>query len=269
VKSGKRPRNQLTRSDGLVPQILSFKIFDLVRAKSVLIRGGASTLPIIGPTTVTRITTDPTVYIHTEAIEDIQRSKPNFLPIVLDPCAHVVEILVTEETLEDALNLDTALRTTLAGAFRLSLDKQGLAIILADGTIPNGGEDPSDWLSVLDAVGSMLAVDQELPKAGIFSPVNYIARAKQVASTAGTWLGTPSSLPGFLDLETSSMSDGQAILGDLSAGVMLALRRDLSLEWVRFKESKSLTHLLVAYLRGGFYVVDPLRLYLMGVNESS
>jgi len=266
MKMGKRPKSQLTSGEGLVPTYLSSKIIDDVRAKSCLLRAGTLTLPISAPTSVAKLTGDPTAFIHEEGEEDIGDSIPSYEPVTLNPKAHVAAVPLTEEVVEDSPNLDSLLRTSLAGAFALSIDNQGIAKILSDDGIAKGGEATDSWAGVMAAVSAMLAADQEVPRAGIFSPADFMGRAGQLAVESGTWLGPPPILAGMLDLETSNMADGVAILGDFAAGVALAMRRDVSLEIVRFKHYKKFSHLLMAYLRGEIYVLQSKRLYLAGAS---
>ena len=61
----------------------------------------------------------------------------------------------------------------------------------------------------------------------------------------------------MLDLFTTSMTAGKMVFGDFATGLLLAMRQDLRLEVVRWNGPADATHLLVAYLRGQFYVTQP------------
>lgn len=253
----------LERGTATVPQYVSAQIIDLVRAKARLIQAGAITIPIDGKTNLCRIDADPTVYEHTEAANDVQESAPTLTPVALDPKALVALVPLSMELVQDSPNLDAALNMSLAGAFASKLDTLGIATILADANIPTSAssEATDAWAGTLSAVGSMLAADMDIPKACICGTTDFITRAGELASTAGTWLGAPPVLAKMLDLPTTSMTDGYATLGDFSLGFGIAVLHDLRLEVIRFAKPTYASHILVAYARMGGYVLQPNALY--------
>jgi HK97 family phage major capsid protein len=257
-------RSVLTTGSATAPSYIGAQIIDAVRAKSSVVRAGALTIPIEGKTTLARITSDPTVYQHTEGTDDISESVPVLAPVELNPKALVALIPLSAEIVQDSPNLDAALMASLAAAFASKLDALSLATILADANIPTSaaGQDTATWAGVLAAVGAMLAADQGLPSAGIFSPADYIARAGELASTAGSWLGAPPVLRGMADLETSSQSDGTAILGNFAAAFGIAVRQELMLEVVRWAKPTFGSHVLVAHARMDGYVLQPKNLFI-------
>ncbi len=248
----------------LVPQYLSANIIDLVRAKSRVVQAGAITIPIEGPTYICRIDADPTVYQHTEAAEDITESAPTFTPLKLDPKALVATVPLTMEVVEDAKNLDAALRMSLAGAFATKLDALTIATILADTNIATSAaaEDCGTWAGTMAAVKSMLDADMDIPSAIIANTADYADRAAEVATANGTWLGAPPVLANTQDLFTTNVTTGTAILGDFAKGVAIAVRRNLQLEVVRFQAPTKATRLLVASARWEGYVLQPAALYI-------
>lgn len=248
----------------LVPQYLSANIIDMVRAKSRVVQAGAITIPIEGPTYICRIDADPTVYQHTEGTEDITESVPTFTPLKLDPKALVATVPLTMEVVEDAQNLDAALRMSLAGAFATKLDALTITTILADTNIATSaaGEDCGTWAGVMAAVGSMLDADMDIPTAIIANTADYADRAAEVAVANGVWLGAPPVLAKMQDLFTTNVATGTAILGDFAKGVAIAVRRNLQLEVVRFQAPAKATHLLVASARLEGYVLQPAALYI-------
>ena len=254
----------LERGSSTVPSYISSQIIDAVREKARIMQAGAITIPIEGKTTIARIDGDPTVYEHVEAANDIQESIPVFSPVELNPRTLAALIPLSLEIVQDSPNLDAALQASISAAFALKLDQLGIAKILADTNIPTSSEAEAtnDWAGVLKAVGSMLGADQEIPKAMICSPGDFIDRASQVASTSGVWLGAPPALKDMLDLETTGMSDGTAILGDFSKGFGIAVRHELRLELVRWGKPTYGSHILVAYARMAGYVLQPNHLYI-------
>ena len=63
------------------------------------------------------------------------------------------------------------------------------------------------------------------------------------------------------DLFSTMMTAGKGILGNFEKGLMLAMRQELRLEVVRWQKPGSATHLMVAYMRAGFYTVQPKTLF--------
>jgi HK97 family phage major capsid protein len=253
----------IERGAATVPLFIGSQIVDMVRAKARIVQAGALTIPIEGPTNICRIVSDPTVTEHTESANDINESIPVFAPVVMDPKTLAVLIPLSLEIVQDSPNLDAALRQSISAAFALKLDSLSIAKILADTAIPDSAtSEPTDtWAGTLKAVGSMLAANQGLPKALICGPGDYIARAGELASTAGSWLGAPPVLKDMLDLETSGMTDGFAILGNFELGFGIAVRQALTLEVVRWGKPGYGSHILVAFARMAGYVLQPNHLY--------
>lgn len=253
----------LERGTATVPQYVSARIIDLMRVKARLIQAGAITIPIEGKTHLCRIDADPTVHQHSEGTDDVSESTPTLTPVELDPKALVALVPLSMEIVQDSPNLDAALDMALAGGFASKLDTLGLATILADGDIPTSGssEATDAWAGTLAAVGSMLAANMDIPAACICGATDFITRAGELASTAGTWLGAPPVLAKMLDLPTTSMSDGFAVLGNFELGFGIAVRQELRLEVIRFAKPTYASHILVAYARMDGYVLQPNALY--------
>jgi HK97 family phage major capsid protein len=243
----------------LVPTFVSANIIDKVRANCVVIDAGASTILIDGPTNLARLTGDPTVYQHTEGATDISESDITAAAISLNPKLLAVLIPLTVEVVQDSPNLDTLLMAAIAGAFAAKVDALSLATLLADTNIAKSlaAQDPAVWAKTLEAVGAALALNQQLPLAHISNPADYIARASQLSSTAGTWLGAPPVLNGMSQLQTTSISAGTALFGDFRQGFAVSMRTELRVEIVRHQKPTSASHLLVAHLRCDGVVLQP------------
>jgi len=265
-----RPNATLTGNGGLVPTSTSAQIIDDMRAASTVIAAGSLTVPIAGPVNLCRVDGDPTVFQHTEGAADVQESQPTFTPLLLEPKALVAAIPISAELAADSQNLDEALRASISGAFAAKLDALCIAKILADADIPIStvSQDPATWQGVLLAVASSLQLDQRLPRAHISAAADFIARASQVASTAGNWLDRPGALREMLELYTTRLTAGTAIFGDFT-GFGVAIRQDLRLELIRFQSPSSYSHLLLAHCRAEGYVLQPKRLYVQEAVASS
>jgi hypothetical protein len=172
-------------------------------------------------------------------------------------------IPLTVEVVQDSPNLDALLNVALAGAFAAKLDALCIATLLADANIPDSaaGQDPAVWLKVLEAVGAALGLNQRLPSAHISAPADWIARASQLASTAGTWLGKPPALSAMAELQTTGLTAGTALFGNFAEAFAIALRSDLRVEVVRHAKPTSASHLLVAHMRADGVVLQPGHLF--------
>lgn len=260
---GSDGKKTMTSGPAIVPTALSAQVIDSVRANTVLVEAGAGTIVIEGPTKMARITSDPVVYQHTEGADDIDPSDVGFDAVEMNPKLLAVQIPLTEEVVQDSPNLDTLIQRALAGAFALKLDGLGIATLLADANIPDSasGQDPAKWLDTLAAVGSALALNQALPSAHISAPADMIARASQLASTAGTWLSKPPLLSAMRELQTTGLTAGTAIFGDFAAALSLIVRNYMRLEVKRWETPGKAEHLLIAHMRADFLVLQPGRLY--------
>lgn len=247
----------------LSPAYLAAQTIDAVRAASTVVRAGASSINIEGVTTLARITSDPTVYQHTEGAADVSESEVVLAGVELKPKALVALVPLTAEVVSDSPNLNAVLQTSLAAAFASKLDALCLATLLADATIPvsAANEATATWAGTLAAVGSAMGANQGLPPALIGNTADFIARAGQV-STDGNWLGAPDVLKEMLELPTTSMAAGTAIMGDFFKGIAIALQQNILLEVVRFSKPGSYSHVLVAHARMDGYVLQPNHLYI-------
>lgn len=248
----------------LVPNYLSAQIIDDVRRAAVIVQAGASTLPIEGPTTLARISGDPTVYQHAEGVDDISESDISLAPVTVNPKMLAALVPLTQEVVADSPNLNAVLNLSLAAAFALKIDALSLAKILADTNIPTSaaGQDPADWAKVLAAVGAAMGADQSLPSSLVGNTADFIARASQLASTAGSWLGKPPVLANMGEYPTTGVTAGTAILGGFAQAFAIAVRQELSLEVIRWNKPGKATHLLVAHMRADGVVLQPKHLFI-------
>jgi len=254
----------VSTSTATVPLHIGGKIIDDVRAASRIVQAGSGSIPITGPTNLAKITGDPTVYQHTEATTDVSESDMTLAAVSLALKYLIAAVPLSAEIVEDSPNLDAALHMSLAAAFAGKLDSLCLATILADSAIPTSatGQDPATWAGVLAAVGAALGADQELPISFIGSEADFIARASQLASTAGSWLGKPPALQSMTEYFTTKVDDGTAIFGDFFKGFAVAIRHDIKLEIMRWQKYTSGTHVLIAHARMDGVVLQPKRLFI-------
>jgi HK97 family phage major capsid protein len=242
----------------LVPNGLLVDVIDRVRRQTAVVQAGASTILIDGPEIIARLTSDPTVYQHTEAANDISESDVLAEPVPLNPRLLAAIVPLTAELVADSSNLDAVLQTSLAGAFAARLDELCIAMLLADADIPESlvAHSPATWGGTLAAIGAALALNQGLPVAHISAPADYIARAGQL-TTDGAWLGRPSALSALIELQTTGLTAGTALFGDWARAFAIAVRSELRLEVVRHAKPGSASHLLIAHARMEGVVLQP------------
>ena len=250
-------------STALVPTGLSSRLIDMVRARTVIREAGAGTIVLDGPTNIARLTGDPTVYQHTEGATDISESDVTAVAVPANPKLLAVLVPLTAELVQDSPNLDQLLNLALSGAFAAKLDALCLATILADTNIPKSAatQDPAIWAKTLEAVAAALALNQRLPGVHISAPADFIARASQLASSAGSWLGKPPALAGMTELQTTGLTAGTALFGDFAAGFAIGMRSDLRVEVIRHQKPTSASHLLVAHMRCDGFVLQAAQLF--------
>ena len=256
-------RKAVGSGPALVPTGLSDAFIDDIRAQTVLVEAGARTVVIDGPRVFAKITQDPTVHQHTENADDITESDVLTAPVTIDPKMLVAIVPLSEEVVADSPNLDQILRTSLAGAFAQKLEALAIAKLIADASIPESaaGQDPALWAKVLEAISAAMGAGQRLPVAMVSSAADFIARAGQLASTSGAWLGRPPALSAMLELPTSNLAAGTGFFGDFSRGVLIGSRSELRLEVVRWQKPTQGQHALVAHARMDAYIVQPKALF--------
>lgn len=251
-------RKAMGTGPALVPVGVSDMVIDAVREQSIVTLAGARTLVIDGPTNLARIDGDPDVIQHTENEDDITESDIDLGYVTANPKLLAAVVPLSEELVSDSPNLDQVIQLSLAGAFAAKLDSLVIAKMIADAAVPASsvGHDPADWEMVLAAVGAAMALKQGIPGAIISAPADFIARASQRASTAG-WLGKPPALAQMAEHATTGLTAGTAFLGDFAKALMVAMRSDLRLEVIRWKNAGKGQHALVAHARMDGYIVQP------------
>lgn len=251
-------------STAVVPTGVSSTVIDRVRAKTVVIEAGSGTIVIDGPANAARLTGDPSVIEHVESAADVTESDVTFEALALNPKTLICSVPLSLEVVADSPNLDDVINTALAGAFSAKVDALAIAKILADTGVPTSSASQScaTWAGVLAAVTQALGVNQGLPTANIGNTADFAARAGQLASTAGTWLGAPPALAAMRDLFTTGLTAGTGIFGDFAAALAIAMRQELTVEVVRFGKPGSGSHLLIAHMRAAPVVLQPGKLFI-------
>lgn len=255
-------RKAMGSGPALVPVGVADQVIDAVREQSAITLAGAQTLVIDHPTNLARIEGDPDVIQHTENTDDITESDIDLGYVPANPKLLAAVIPMSEELVQDSPNLDQVIQLAVAGAFAEKLDALIFAKLMADAAIPASAaaQDPALWEKVLAAVGSAMALKQGIPSAIISAPADFIARASQQSSSDG-WLGKPPALAQMAEYATTGLTAGTAFLGDFAKALMVAVRSDLRLEVVRWKNAGKGQHALIAHARMDGYIVQPNALF--------
>ncbi len=116
-----------------VPDVLSARLIDRMRAASTVIQAGAQTVPLMSDVNyVAKVLTDPAPAWRNENAA-IAESDPTFGRVTLTARSLGVIVRVSRELLEDSLNIGTALPNIIATAMAAELDR---AALLGSGTAP-------------------------------------------------------------------------------------------------------------------------------------
>lgn len=116
-----------------VPDVLSARLIDRLRARSVVFQAGAVAVPLTSDRhVIARVASDPAPAWRLENAA-IAESEPTFDAITIVPRSLAVLVKVSRELLADSLNLETALPEILAAAMAAELDRVSL---LGTGTAP-------------------------------------------------------------------------------------------------------------------------------------
>ena len=226
----------------LVPEELSRRIIDAARAKMVLVRAGAYTLPMASDrATVARVHTDPTHQVKAEN-EPFNESAIIFDNVGLTAYLIGTYGVASRELLEDALNAAKIIEETLVRSLAAELDRQMLVgsgsaemtgILNYPGIGSTGSIGAIAWGDLLAAQVAIQALNHE-PNGYIVSPtiagdLNALTSGDGT-NAAALWQGPP---PGVSDLTryvTSNMPDTDILVG-LFSQVMLGLRQDAVVEF--------------------------------------
>lgn len=116
-----------------VPEVLSSRLIDLMRARAVVMKAGAVTVPLTSDTNhIAKVATDPVPAWRAEAAA-VAESGPTFARVTFTPRSLAVLVKVSRELLEDSLNLETALPQIIAASMATELDRVAM---FGTGTAP-------------------------------------------------------------------------------------------------------------------------------------
>lgn len=111
-----------------------------------------------------------------------------------------------------ALTLLDELVLSVNHVFAVKLDALALATLIADANIPESSvaHATATRAGTMLALGEAMAAKQPLPESLICNAEDFVARASQLASTAGSWLGKPPALDRLTEFPTTALAAGTA-----------------------------------------------------------
>lgn len=244
----------------LVPSFLSPQLIDKLRARTTVLRAGASTITLADgfPYSIARQTGDPTASWHAENASDVSPSDPTFDRVVFSPTVLIGAVKGSRELFEDSANIQQAIENALAKALALELDRVALFgsgtppeplgvfgtegvgdVILGTGT----GAALTDYDPFLDALQVLADNNAADPTAAIMSNRTAIALGK-LKNQVLDQLARPRELQNVPFLSTSQVpndlsfgsppdtNSSTIILGNWPE-MMIGIRHDIAVEIVR------------------------------------
>jgi HK97 family phage major capsid protein len=147
----------------LMPDVLSTRVIDLARAKSVAVQSGVRTIPFTddgegNSLTIARVTADPSVAWVGEA-GTITPSDPTFGQVILTGNKLACIVVASREILNDAPNAASLIEQTVAAAMAAEIDR---AILEGSGA----GAEPTGILNHADVSEEEMATDGAVPTNG-------------------------------------------------------------------------------------------------------
>lgn len=248
-----------------VPDVLSARLIDRMRAKAVVFKAGAVTVPLTSDRNViARVASDPAPAWRLENAA-IAESEPTFDAAQLVPRSLAVMVKISRELLEDSLNLETALPNIMAEAMAVELDRVAL---LGTGVAPQPlgianftGLTASGFAGGALSYGALLKARTALRSANtdmaavVMHPRDEGALSELV-DTTGQPLNIPPGLANVQWHATTAMpinggagtNEGTVIAGDFSK-LMIGIRSSLRIEVSRELFAANHQLAFVAHLR--------------------
>lgn len=249
-----------------VPEILSARLIDRMRAASTVIRAGATTVPLGSDTNyVAKLLTDPSPAWRDEN-DAISESDPTFGRITLTPRSLGVIVKVSRELLEDSVNIGTALPNIIASAMAAELDRVAL---LGSGSAPEpkgvlnfsgltantfAGGALSSYAPLVKARTALRSANSDV-NGFIMHPRDEGALAEAVDDN-GQPLVMPPALAGIPMLTTTKIpvdggaGDNESVIfaGDWSK-LLIGIRHEIRIEVLRERYADTNQYAFVAVLR--------------------
>ena len=234
-----------------VSTAVSGRFIDLARARSVLTDAGALTLPIAGPTRVTKVTSDPTAGWHSE-LEALTDASVGLGAVELRPKTIGAVVDASVELMEDAPDAPARIEQVLALATAEQLDRALFRGIDGDHPFTGVLDDPNvnitdlnaaavtDFDDLVDAITDIRTANGE-PNVSIMAPRTAGEYQKLKEATTNAPLAMPADVAALRRLISNQLPTDQGggsnesavIVGDFGATgawVILGVRSRLRVE---------------------------------------
>lgn len=249
-----------------VPDILSARMIDRMRAASTVFRAGAQTVPLFSDVSyIAKVVTDPVPAwrLENDAVND---SDPTFGRVTFTARSLAVLVKASRELLEDSLNIETVLPNIIAAALAQELDRVAL---FGSGTAPQprgvanfAGLTASGVTSVeLENYGPLIKARTALRTvnsdvtAYIMSPRDE-GQLAGLTATDGQPINVPPAIARVPLLTTSKVptnlgtdTDESVMLAGDWSRLMVGVRSEIRIEILRERFADNLQYGFLAHLR--------------------
>lgn len=267
IHGASNPNERRALSEGLdtaggytVPHVLSAQMIDLMAKQARVMEAGAGIIPLTSDrNSFAKQTADPTPSWRGEN-QLIAESDPTFTQVTFAPKTLAVMVRVSQELLDDSVNIGAALQKSLARAMALELDRvallgtgaanEPLGVVnlpnINTVSMGNNGAAVTDYTNILDAILAMHEDNAGDPTAAIMAP-RTLRAYNGLEDTTGQPLMRPKSIENLPFLATTQLpiteTQGSAnnassvVLGNFNE-LVIGMRNNLHIEVLkeRFRE---------------------------------
>ncbi|WP_119461881.1 phage major capsid protein [Rhodospirillaceae bacterium SYSU D60014] len=266
----KRALSEGTDSAGgySVPDVLSSRLIDLMRAASVAIRAGARTVPLTSDVNhIAKVLTDPVPGWRAEA-GAVAESDPTFTRVTFNPRSLAVLVKASRELLADSLNMEQMLPRIIASAMAVELDRVAL-FGSGTGSEPGGvttftGIQTVAHSAALTSYAPLLQARTKLMTANMPGVTAYVMHPEDEGTLAGLTAtdNQPLMVPPAIrdvpiltstsvdaDFASSSPPPDTEILAGWWPSLMIGMRQEIRIEVLRERYADTLQYGFLAHLR--------------------
>ena len=261
-----------------VPTFVTREYIDLLRSKNRAMQAGASTAILAGKTVIAKVVKDPKAGWRSEN-EAVNKTDITFDKAELIPKSLAVIVVVSRELLEDSINIEEIITTSLAECMASALDsaifygaggvKEPLGIANVQGVLSismgENGAPVSNYSPLIKAMAALAANNANDPTAAVMNPNTYFDLA-ELADTTGQPMRKPEVLTNLPLLHTNkvpvnethgtAVNTSHVIMGNF-ADVIVGIRTDFRLELLRELYAENMQFGFLASLRADVAVSNP------------
>lgn len=262
-----------------VPDVLMRQLIDRMRAKTVVVRAGALTVPLdTEKTSIARLASDPAASWRLENAA-VGESDPTFESVSFTARSLAVLVKISRELLDDSINVEEALMNAFAGALAVETDRvalfgtgtapepRGLFNTTGVGSVSMGvnGAQLTNYAKVLDSMLELQNASANDPTALVMAPRTWRTLAG-LTDTTGQPLTAPpavSAIPQLVSTQVPvNQTQGTAVnaspilTGDFTQ-LLLGVRQQLRVDVLKETFASNLQFGFLAHLRLDIAVAQP------------